>query len=266
MIRVWRAATIASIVNILAAVTGGVLLPTPVIAQAYSATWIIDPVPPRMEEITIKPGDVITEARLLPSNLLVLDGDAVRVDGKPAAPRGTQMMQLRSSMRSACTFSFPVSLFQQFLFGAQNFTCFVDEDADGKFESVFSLSSSKIGIPPPFGKIPKNRISIAPVAYSSLPLVEGKELPRLLFKYSHRDRITGHSYLGICIANSTTNKQPCFDGYIGIRKDKIPNEVGMAGNLIAVTGKDSELITLTVRHGFKRMPFVGEERTVWTFY
>lgn len=233
----------------------------------YSATWIIDPIEPKLGTIIAKPGDVITEARLVPKALLVLDADATRVDGKPSQPSGTQLMLLQSSIISACTYTFPLrDALQSFFKGSQSFTCFVDEDGDGSFESAFELMSSRIGVPPPYGKIPKNRIAITPVAYHRVSIEQGHQFPRLLYKYSHQDKITGHSYFGVCIANSINNKQLCFDGYSGVRSDKIPKEIGAAGNIAIATSKEGSAVTLEVKHGFARMPFSGEERTVWVVY
>ncbi len=229
---------------------------------------MINPVPNVERTITVKPGDVISEAQLFPARgLVTLDADAVRVEGGVAAPAETQLMWLKSRIYAACTFSFPQkSMIQRFLFGAQDFTCFADEDADGRFESAFRLSSSRIGVPPPYGQIPIKRIPIQPVAYRARSLSEGSEFPRLFFKYSHRDQITGYAYLGICIGNSTTEKQTCFDGYHGIRNDKLPKEIRVAGNVVEAIEKDNERVKIVVRRGFEVAPFVGEERTVWYFF
>lgn len=241
----------------------GVLLLSafPAMAQDYAATWVVLPQPSPLGELTIKPGDIITQATLLPRGLRVLDGDAVGVDGKLILTAGAQMMILESSVVAACTFSFPQSrgLERLLSLAQQRFSCFVDEDGDGKFESAFFLISSSIGVPPPFGQIPKKRIAIAPVSFSRAPLQDGRDYPRLYFKYSHRDQITGYAYLGICIGNSVTRDQPCFDGYIGIRSDKLPKEVSVAGNELVVTQKNNELLTLTLKHGFEAKPFVGRE-------
>ncbi|MBO9715053.1 hypothetical protein [Sphingomonas sp.] len=243
---------------------------TPAAAKdTYQASWLISPVEPAPgSTVTIRPGDVITQARLVPAGgLVALQEDAVGVDGAAVGMAGTQMMRLRASVGAACTFAFPVDTgLKVLLFRGQRFTCMVDADADGRFESAFQLSSSTIGIPPAFGAIPSKRVAIRPVRYAELPLSEATALPRLLFKYSHQDKITGYAYLGICIGNSTTKREPCFDGYFGVRGDKLPKPISVAGNVVEAVAKDGAAVTLVVRHGFDPMPFVGEERTAWRFY
>ena len=89
--------------------------------------------------------------------------------------------------------------------------------------------------------------------------------PRLLFKYSHQDKITGHAYFGVCIANSATDKVPCFDGYSGVRSDKLPKEIGAAGVLALATAKQGSAVTIVVKHGFDPQPFKAMEYTQWIF-
>ncbi|WBX82987.1 hypothetical protein [Sphingosinicella microcystinivorans] len=253
--------------SILAA--GGLLLAQPVHAasQYYTVIWTVDPIAASLEEKTVKPGDVITEARLLPLSLLTIAHDAVGIENKIIAPGGMQMMELQANLRSACSFTFPrADLLERLWSGNQKFTCLVDEDDDGRFESAFTVMSSHIGIPSSSGKIPNRRTAINPVSYRRIPLSEGENFPRLLFKYSHQDKITGHAYFGICIANSTTRKEPCFDGYSGVRSDKLPKEIGAAGNLAIATAKQGALVTLTVKNGFVPMPFKAAEYVRWVFY
>lgn len=255
--------------QLLAILASGLILTPPAHAasEKYTITWMIDPVTPTLGEKVFLPGDVITEAHLLPRRLLTIDGDAVRADGKIVLTKETQLTALQAHLQSACAFTFaPSDLLQRFWRGAsQKFACFVDEDGDGRFESTFNVTSSQIGIPSSYGKIPSKRTPINPVSYRQIPLSEGRNLPRLLFKYSHQDKITGHAYFGICVANSTTKKEPCFDGYSGVRSDKLPKEIGAGGNLAVATAKQGSSVTLTVKSGFARMPFTAVEYVRWLF-
>ncbi len=236
--------------------------------QYYTIDWMIDPILPKLETVTVKPGDVVTEARLLPSGLIAIDSPAVGSDGKVIVSSGAQLLTLSSNIMAACTFTFPVysDIRNFFVRSSQEFNCFVDEENDGKFESTFKLVSSVIGIPPQFGRIPKKRRSVSPVPYHKIPFSEGTQFPRLRFKYSHQDKLTGHSYFGLCIANGSSKKEPCFDGYSGVRSDKIPKEIGVAGSIAVAIAKKGSLVTLDVKSGLKQMAFLGEERTQFVFY
>ena len=236
-------------------------------SEPYNLVWIIDPVQANLSERTVKPGDVIAEAVLLPISLLTIDSDALAADGSIAARVGAQFTVLQSRVRSACTFTFrPAGALQRHLFGEQRYACLVDEDGDGFFESSFGVTSSKIGIPLSHGKIPKRRTAIKPVAYRKVSLGEGADFPRLLFKYSHQDKITGHAYFGMCVANSSRPKEPCFDGYSGVRSNKLPKEIGAGGALALATAKQGAAVNVTLKRGFKRQPFVAMEYVRWSFY
>jgi len=249
------------------AVAGALLLPsTANAADRFNLIWTIEPIEPALIEKTVRPGDVIAEARLLPITLLTIDGDAVAADGKVAALSGAQLTALQSNLRAACTFTYrPAGAFRRFLFNDQRFTCLVDEDRDGRFESAFVVMTGLIGVPLSQGHIPKNRTAITPVPYRQIPLAEAAGTPRLLFKYSHQDKITGHAYFGVCIANSATGKVPCFDGYSGVRSDKLPKEIGAGGVLAVATAKQGSAVTIAVKHGFERQPFTAMEYTQWIF-
>src|SRR5262249_48019460 len=71
-------------------------------AERFDLIWMIDPVEPALIERTVKPGDVLAEARLMPIGLVTNDSDAVAADGKVAAASGTQFTVLRANLRSAC--------------------------------------------------------------------------------------------------------------------------------------------------------------------
>lgn len=252
-------------------VLGASIFAQPTTVQAasrrYEIVWKVDPIAPSLEERTVKPGDVIARARLVPPTLLAIESDAVGDNANIVMPRGTQLIALRAGVRSACTFTFaPANVLQGFMRGNQRFTCFVDEDNDGKFETTFHVASNNIGVPSSFGAIPRTRSLITPVAYRPLSPSDAVGVPMLLFKYSHQDKITGHSYFGICLENASTHKQPCFDGYSGVRSDKLPKEIGAMGNDAIATEKQGDRITLVVRSGFLPMLFTAEEIVRLTFY
>lgn len=235
-------------------------------AERFNLLWMIDPIEPALIEKTVKPGDVIAEARLSPIALLTIDSDAVTADSRVAAPSGAQFTVLQANLRSACMFTFlPTSGLGRFLVNDQRFTCLVDEDRDGRFESAFVVVSGRIGVPLSQGSIPKKRLAITPVSYRQIPVVEATATPRLQFKYSHQDKITGHAYFGVCIANSATKKVPCFDGYSGVRSDKLPKEIGAAGVMAVATAKQGSAVTISVKRGFARQPFTAMEYTRMIF-
>lgn len=248
-------------------VAGALLLPsTANAAERYNLIWLIEPIEPALIEKTVRPDDVIAEAQLLPIRLLTIDDDAVAADGKVAALSGAQFTVLQANLRSACTFTYrPTSGFRRFMFNDQRFTCLVDEDRDGRFESAFVVMSGQIGVPLSQGFIPKKRTPINPVPYRQIPVTEATGIPRLQFKYSHQDKITGHAYFGVCIANSATKKVPCFDGYSGVRSDKLPKEIGAAGVRALATAKQGSAVTISVKQGFERQPFTAMEYTQWIF-
>lgn len=246
---------------------GLLLLPsTANAAERFNLVWMIEPIAPALVDKTVKPGDIIAEAQLMPIRLLAIDEDAVAADGKVAALSGSQFTVLQANLRSACTFTYrPTSGLRRFMFNDQRFTCLVDEDRDGRFESAFVVMSGQIGVPLSQGSIPKKRTAINPVPYRLIPVAEATGTPRLQFKYSHQDKITGHAYFGVCIANSATKKVPCFDGYSGVRSDRLPKEIGAAGVMALATAKQGSAVTISVKRGFERQPFTAMEYTQWIF-
>ncbi|NKJ03020.1 hypothetical protein [Novosphingobium sp. SG707] len=237
-------------------------------SRSYQIIWAVNPIEQSMEEKTVEPGDVIARAKLVPPTLLALEGDAVGENGKTIIPHGSQMIALRADVLAACTFTFrPVDPLQGFLFGnGQRFTCFVDQNRDGKFDSIFYVVSNKIGVPSSFGTIPRTLKPIVPVAYRRSNPSDGADFPTLLFKYSHQDKITGHSYFGICIENPSTHKQTFFDGYSGVRSDKLPKKIGTMGVEAIATKKNGDKIELVVKSGFSSAEFAAEESVSLTFY
>jgi len=230
----------------------------------FAASWTTEPEPTSSEVRVVRPGDVIAAARLTPSGLFVLEGEA-KADGLSLAT-GTPLILLDSNVPNAhigCTYTFvPRGIAASIMFGSkQKFFCLVDADRDGRFESFFSIASLKIGVPPMAGIVPDQRTTISPVAYREGDVAARTDYPRLLIKYSHRDQITGIAYIGLCLANPTTKSQPCVDSYNGVRDSKVPKTVELAGASIDVIAKDGAALTIRVTKPMERAPFVGIETT-----
>jgi len=224
--------------------------------ESYVAIWVIDPQPIDSGTRMLHPHDVIASARLLPTRVVAAQADVISADGTLLVPAGTLMMVLTSVTRVACTFSFPP-------LGSttKTFVCLTDANGDGKFESSFQLGIGKIGVPQSYGMIPRKQTPVQPVAYEQRSIGDEDVYPRLHIKYSHRDQITGIAYVGVCTGNSPRKSEPCFDGYTGVKDQKVPMTFEILGCKIEVLSKQDAVIAVRVLSPMVARPFTAQEYT-----
>lgn len=231
----------------------------------FRSTWIVEPQPIDDVAKPYRPGDVLSEARLLPSNPIVLD-DAI-TNGNNVLPAGTELFGLRTDPHAACAYTFddPTTLKRIFVSNRQTYRCFLDQDGDGRFEAEFTLSSVYVGVPLAYGKIPSTLRPISPARYSPGKPTANKDYPRLLIKYDHRDQITGRAYLGLCITSRFNRRQPCFDPFQGIKAGE-KKSLDFAGAVIDVTGEQDQVVEAKVTRPFREGSFSVTETFQIVFY
>lgn len=90
--------------------------------------------------------DQIAQFRMLPAQMIVLDEDFFQDNGRIAASKGTELIQVSDKL-VACTI-FPPKLStgaSVFAFGADRHLCFYDENSDGKFEKYYFRQAAESG-------------------------------------------------------------------------------------------------------------------------
>lgn len=102
--------------------------------RTYFPPWVALPNIQPHRELGANYGTVIPIARFAPQNPVVT-AEALTVEGgRNAIPAGTVLVQIESKPFTACEMVRP--------HGHESFYCFVDQDADGRFDGVYHLFSN----------------------------------------------------------------------------------------------------------------------------
>lgn len=245
-----------------------VLFATPALGKDkayFRSSWTVEP--QRVDDVAkpYRPGDVLSEARLLPSNPIVLDD--VVANGDDVLPAGTELFGLQADLHAACAYTFddPATFKRLFVSNRQTYRCFLDQDGDGRFDAEFTLNSVYVGVPLASGKIPSTRRPISPTRYSSGKPTDNKDYPRLLIKYDHRDQITGRAYLGLCITSRFNRRQPCFDPFQGVKAGE-KKSLDFAGAVVDVAREQDEIVRAQVARPFREGSFSVTKTFQIVFY
>ncbi|MES2442734.1 MAG: hypothetical protein V4574_07870 [Pseudomonadota bacterium] len=112
----------------------------------YVPYWILEPLKD-FQPVTVKSHEIFARVRMLPATMLVLDEDYFQDSGKLAAPKGTELIELRTRQRVACAV-YPPRLTggaSIMAWGTDRHLCFIDENADGRFDRYFYKQTNQGG-------------------------------------------------------------------------------------------------------------------------
>lgn len=127
--------------------------------RRYKTVWNIQPDPGQTGVRHVAIGDPVLEQRLLPFGLAQADEDIRSESGDVLAEKGTQLFQLMvgGKGKAYCVATVPrPSAFRSLMLGGGNLQrCFVDGDADGRFDGQFNGGNPMRGVPYISGKLPK---------------------------------------------------------------------------------------------------------------
>jgi hypothetical protein len=234
----------------------------PVTAEVVPAktAWLILPSETQSGEMTVTPGDVVLESRVVPISVSVLDDDLLAPDkADPLLRKGDQLFRLivTGKQRIFCS-AHPRKgqLVDVLLIRIPDtYVCLVDADADGTFDSFYQLRT-------------KNSTALPVFVTAKL---DGTPLTKPLAYHAIDPRTFNDEYLFRIIYNGKPwfGKKPAFGVTFGTRKAPEPltaraavdlstdhHQVAMARSSFTLVSVESGTAHIRIDHGIPAQPFM----------
>lgn len=228
-------------------------------AQYFRIPWMVLPQDENANVLTLKGGQEVTRARLVPAYLLVADTDIIADDGRLIVPKGTEFAKADSDPFLACTIRpLKTKAFNQFFDSYEKYLCAVDEDRNGSFEYGFLRGERDRGIL--FGAVQVEVLKrlLLPNSYHAEPRDKSRESADFVIKYSHFASISGWLIFTPCI-ELESRRCLALDANFGMKLQDVPGRFDIMGGKFEVLGKTGNQIQIKVVSPFLPTP-VGLER------
>ena len=242
------------------------LVATPALAakrETFATIWHVEPAPVPAAEQSVAPGALVLRQRLLPTGLAVLD-EAWR-EGSTTIPAGTALIRATSATPVFCALAGKTGLLTALLSPLPDKTlrCFVDDDADGRFDRTVKANSNVATVPQPTGRLPDDRT------------------PTIALRYSPRDPATfdggylvGVRYTGQAKIGTLRRFETVYgtEGHWGFftgdnlftkRDSDLPRAVSALGASFTVLGGDGKAVRVRVDQTIPAQPFAVAVTTMY---
>ncbi len=237
--------------------------------EGFSTMWLIEPASPPIDEISVAPNGLILKQRLLPLGLVELTDEHSM--GKPGdntgetLPAGTELILASGASKPVyCALRIKGPnvlsvLLSAYASGSQR--CFMDDDADGKFDRSFSATSSVETVPHPVGRVPKDSEPTVSVSYRP------KEITAFSAPYYVGVQYSGPAKIGTLrrfyTVYGTEGNWGRFTGEnVFTKRDReLPKTLEVLGSSFTVLGGDGKNLRVKINRSIPAQPF-GVARTV----
>lgn len=224
----------------------------------YAVAWMVAPdtqVP--LDAMWVGPHKSFASARLLPATLLVLKDDVAAPDGALILPAGTKLNGLVSKTKAACTLEAPPSkgLAAVWFYGADRYLCFIDDDADGRFDRYFRRAAATAGILIGVGRFPKKLVAMQPVAYKTEDPGSIVDAPRIYVQYGWFASFVDKLVFQTCLIRDS-NDQACLYPTNDVKRTALPGTFEALGARFQVEEKVDNRVRVRMLTQFVSQPLV----------
>ena len=246
-------------------------LMTPALAGStkFYSVWQVEPPQPSAEELTLKSGDFVQKARLLPPGLVVVDDPVTDPKtNKTLVEAGEQLFQVSEGQvwRKKDTAGDGLGVYchikpKRFkkgvldvLLGPEDSTyrqCFVDVNRDGVFDGFFGSRCGFIPFPLISGKVPADLLPIKGGSYRRLASTDIKDGPMVGIIFRGIAPIDGKPKFGSVFGGGEPINS--FGGFGGPKKE--PGQKSEFGALFTVIDKGQGTIRIRIDSGIPAQPF-----------
>jgi|GEM_PF-5246785 len=224
--------------------------------ESFAVMWQVVPDRPVAPTLWVTVRNTITSAKLEPRRAFALDAEARAADGALLLPAGAPLIWLAARTMAACGAEPPRErgLTAVWQFGTDRYICFTDQDRDGRFDQTFPMRTGTFGFLFGAGRLPRERQTIAPVAYSERSPDSVPNPPRLYVRYENFASFVGLLIFQVCFAERGV--AVCLNPQARVRHSEIPVEFELLGGRFRVDAKVENRVQVTMVSPLVSQPLV----------
>lgn len=231
--------------------------------EGFRVVWIVEPAPPPTAELSIAPDGLILKQRLLPMGLVELTEEhRIGKTGNKAGevlPAGTELILATGASKPVyCALRIKgpnvlSMLLTPYPSGSQR--CFMDDNADGKFDRSFAATSSVKSVPHPSGIVPRDAAPTVSAAYRP------KDVSAFTASYFVGVQYSGQAKIGTLrrfytvYGNDGDWGRFTADNIFTKRDRDLPKTLEVLGSSFTVLGGEGKNVRVKVDRAIPAQPF-----------